>query len=91
MSSKSEEFPNLTPEELLETANNEALNLLPVKSRKTYEQKYQSFLKWQQTKNTTSVSENVMLAYFSELSFYLIYRRKSIVCNSHKMAIFALM
>ena len=38
------------------------------KSQKRYEQRYEQFLEWKESKNTRLTSENVLLAYFKELS-----------------------
>lgn len=61
------DFP-LTPPEIREAAEVASLNLLPEKSRKLYNKTYESFLKWQNEKKTTSFSESTLLVYFSELS-----------------------
>lgn len=57
-----------TPTELIEAAEFCASNLLPEKSKEKYLCAYNKFLEWQKKKNTRSFSENVFLAYFSELS-----------------------
>ena len=59
---------NCTPPEVTAVANQTALNLLPEKSRKKYEQTYKAFMDWRVKKNISSFSENVLLAYFGELS-----------------------
>lgn len=59
---------NLTPPDILETATKMTNNLLPEKSRKIYEKTYEEFMDWRMKKNTTSYSENVLLAYFQEMS-----------------------
>lgn len=50
------------------TINVETMNYLPNKSRKQYEKQYELFMDWKITKNITSFSEDVLLAYFNELS-----------------------
>lgn len=50
------------------TINVETMNYLPNKSRKQYEKQYELFMDWKMTKNITSFSEDVLLAYFNELS-----------------------
>lgn len=57
-----------TPPELVAAAENVTLNLLPNKSREKYEFAYKRFKAYCFEKNTTSRSENVMIAYFSDLS-----------------------
>lgn len=57
-----------TPPELEATAKNVILNLLPNKSKEKYEFAYKRFVDYCHEKNTTSRSENVMIAYFSDLS-----------------------
>lgn len=66
--SDSDETFSLTPLEVLKAAEETSINLLPEKSRKKYEKVYNEFLNWRCAKNTSSFSENVLLAYFSELS-----------------------
>ena len=56
-----------TPAELVEAANLVTLNLLPNKSREKYEQAYKRFMDFCRKKLTSSRSEHVLLAYFSEL------------------------
>lgn len=55
--------PKLAQEALL--AKNEAL---PNKSRKRYQFKYESFLKWLEKSTAANISENILLAYFHQLS-----------------------
>lgn len=62
-----EELSN-TPPEVVETAKEVVLNLLPPKSREVYECAYNRFLRWCEEKNIKSYSENVLLAYFANLS-----------------------
>ncbi|XP_066585872.1 tyrosine recombinase XerC-like [Prorops nasuta] len=49
-------------------AHNIMQNLLPAKSKERYNIAYNEFLKWQKLHNVTTISEKVMLIYFSELS-----------------------
>lgn len=57
-----------TPPEILEAAAATLGNLLPQKSKDVYEHTYQQFMDWRSNKCATSFSENVIVAYFSELS-----------------------
>ena len=57
-----------TPPEITAAANEASTSLLPQKSLVIYEKAYDQFLKWRSTSNVTSFSENVILAYLSELS-----------------------
>lgn len=58
-----------TPPEILEAAKISSLKILPTKSRARYERAYEDFLDWRRRKGIkTSFSENVILAYFDELS-----------------------
>lgn len=57
-----------TPPEIRDAATTVTNNLLPEKSRKQYEKAYKDFMAWIATKNTRSVSENVLLVYFEHLS-----------------------
>lgn len=66
--SDSDETFSFTPPEILKAAEETSINLLPKKSRQKYEKVYKDFLNWRCAKNTSSFSENVLLAYFSELS-----------------------
>lgn len=59
---------NCTPPDVQEVAKLTTLNLLPQRSRKKYELTYKNFMDWRRTKSTNSFSENVLLAYFSELA-----------------------
>ncbi len=56
-----------TPEELIAAASTATEKLLPAKSKARYEQVYYSFQQWKEEKKTTSNSERVLLAYFTEL------------------------
>lgn len=68
MEYEDEDFLKLTPEELIKVVENVSTELLPSKSMEKYISTYEKFLKWRTSKNTTSASENVLVAYFSELS-----------------------
>lgn len=57
-----------TPPDLVRVARAASLNLLPEKSKNLYIATYDKFMKWQQSKETSSFSENILLAYFSTLS-----------------------
>lgn len=57
-----------TPPELRKSAEEAANDLLPSKSKKLYEATYKAFVEWKSRHKTTSSSETVLLAYFSELS-----------------------
>lgn len=57
-----------TPPEIREVANNAIQNLLPEKSKNKYKGVYKNFQDWCSNKNVNSFTENVLLAYFNELS-----------------------
>lgn len=57
-----------TPPEIKEAANLATLHLLPQKSKEKYEFAYKRFMDYRQSKNADSYSENVVLAYFLDLS-----------------------
>lgn len=57
-----------TPPELVEIANSSIETLIPTKSRKLYDFAYEKFLKWCNEYNVQQYTENVMLAYFTNLS-----------------------
>lgn len=57
-----------TPPELVALAVSTTANLLPTKSKDVYLQQYNLLMNWREKKCTISFSENVILAYFSELS-----------------------
>lgn len=57
-----------TPPELRQIASNTVQNLLPEKSQDKYKSVYKNFLDWCSGKNANSFTENVLLAYFNELS-----------------------
>lgn len=68
MSSSDSEIDMNTPPDIVNAATIATNNLLPEKSRAKYEKAYRDFLSWRMDKNTTSLSENVLLAYFEDLS-----------------------
>lgn len=57
-----------TPPDVVEKANIATEKLLPEKSRERYNFAYSKFMNWRTNHNIKSFSENVMLAYFEELS-----------------------
>lgn len=57
-----------TPPNIIEMAEVATSNLLPTKSRERYETTYQKFMNWRLKNKLNSFSENVMLAYFQDLS-----------------------
>lgn len=61
-------YTSCTPPDLLLAANNARESVIPAKSKERYEAMYQSFLKWQSENKTSSFSENVILAFFRNLS-----------------------
>lgn len=63
-----DELVSLTPPEIRDLARDVELNLLPNKSRTVYELTYSKFMEYRQKKNVGSFSENVLIAYFSDLS-----------------------
>lgn len=68
MSNFDPSFFELTPPELSIIAQNASENILPEKSKSRYISTYDEFIAWREEKKANSFSENVMLAYFSELS-----------------------
>ena len=65
MNSESEDQ---TPPELRLAAENAADNLLPSKSKILYEKAFYNFKKWSEENKTNLISENILLAYFINLS-----------------------
>lgn len=60
---------NTTPSVEMTQAQMNSLNLLPKISQKRYEISYNHFMNWRKTNNiSTSFSENILMAYFEELS-----------------------
>ncbi|KAJ3644696.1 hypothetical protein Zmor_022406 [Zophobas morio] len=59
-----EEVFHCTPPEIRALATNSLSNLLPTKSRQIYEKKYSEFENWCKENNISTISENVLMAYF---------------------------
>lgn len=57
-----------TPPELVHAAKEASLKILPGKSRGIYDNAYSRFMEWQAKKKSSSFSETVLLAYFSEMA-----------------------
>lgn len=57
-----------TPPEIAEIAKIATLDLLPEKSKARYKKERDNFLAWCEEKNAKNITENVLLAYFSEKS-----------------------
>lgn len=68
MSESSDFEENATPPDILSAAKDMTNNLLPAKSRKVYDRCYEEFIDWKTQKKAASFSENVVMAYFQELS-----------------------
>ena len=60
------DYDSLMLPDIMEGSPEKAQNSLPEKSRKLYNTTYENFLKWQQSKETVSFSEEVFLTYFNE-------------------------
>ncbi|KAB0805180.1 hypothetical protein PPYR_02150 [Photinus pyralis] len=60
------EYEGCTPPDVAETAKKVTLELLPSKSRKIYEKRYDEFIKWCNSNRINKYSENVLLTYFSK-------------------------
>lgn len=58
----------MSPPNVTNLAKSEVNKLLPKKSRDRYENVYKKFMIWRQKHNISSFSENVLMAYFDELS-----------------------
>lgn len=67
MSDSEEVLISSTPPELVAIAQDTTEKLLPKKSFERYLVTYKNFITWRDEHNTTSFSENVMMAYFSYL------------------------
>lgn len=67
-SSSSDNEIMCTPPDIRDKAKIATHNLLPTKSRERYEHVYRKFMDWKLEHHIKSFSENVMLAYFEELS-----------------------
>lgn len=57
-----------TPPELLEIAKSSIETLIPTKSKKVYDYAYTKFVKWSEENHVHFYSENVLIAYFTNLS-----------------------
>lgn len=68
MDSESELSLSCTPPDIVEAANSATCDLLPQKSKEKYENAYKRFMDYRQSKHIKSFSENVILAYFADLS-----------------------
>lgn len=68
MCDKSGEFDECTPESLRLFVINAKDKSIPPKSRQRYEQIYSRFSKWREEYNVHRISQNVLLAYFNQLS-----------------------
>ena len=58
----------LTPPQIKDAAEETKRNLLPTKSKKKYDGKYLTYKLWKEQNLVKQTSENVLLAYFNELS-----------------------
>lgn len=65
---ENEESFTCTPPEIVELAAVTTATLIPEKSKSIYKKTYASFNEWRLRNNANSFSENVLLAYFAELS-----------------------
>jgi hypothetical protein len=68
MENNSDSEMELTPPNILEAANITSENLIPQISKDKYKAAYNAFMDWRNKENTTSFSENVLLAYFGNIS-----------------------
>lgn len=66
MSSDSDD--GVIPQSIADEAKVASLDLLPIKSRERYEKEYYIFKEWQKEKNVDTISEDVLLVYFSQIS-----------------------
>lgn len=57
-----------TPMDLVEAADEASKETVPEKSKSRYEEAYKKYLEWKESKNATSNSERVILAYISEMA-----------------------
>lgn len=57
-----------TPPDITEAAKTASASLLPQKSKEIYENTYNKFMNWRSKNNIKTFSENVILAYLSELA-----------------------
>lgn len=68
MNSDNENELLCTPPELKQIADTTIQNLLPEKSQEKYKTVYKDFIDWCDNKKVKCFTENVLLAYFNELS-----------------------
>lgn len=68
MSSSNDSDMELTPDFIKQEAKAVVENLLPEASKKRYIKSYDDFMKWRTEKKIKSLSENVFIIYFNELS-----------------------
>ena len=68
MRNSNDEEVYLTSTELTETDNNAQMSFLPQQSHEKYLKQYDMFNMWRLAKGAKTFSENVLLAYFIELS-----------------------
>ncbi|KAK4887074.1 hypothetical protein RN001_003345 [Aquatica leii] len=57
-----------TPPDVKELANKALDNLMPTKSRAKYEKEYKNFTTWCDQNNVNSITENVVFAYFQNMT-----------------------
>lgn len=67
-SGSEEETFSCTPPEIVSAAKEASSNLLPQKSRGQYERAFNLFDQWRKQNHVKSFSEQVLLAYFQQLS-----------------------
>lgn len=65
---ENEESLTCTPPEIVQLAAATTSTLIPETSKSIYNKVYATFNEWRLRNNTNSFSENVLLAYFAELS-----------------------
>lgn len=66
-----EDYDVDTPQEVLDSANAAAFNLLPEKSKGIYKKTYDQFKSWCSSKNVSKITENVVLAFLGEKSKHI--------------------
>lgn len=64
----SDSEPNCTPPDVVDIAKAATNDLIPTKSSRVYNHAYERFLTWCNDKNISNYSENVLLAYFFEMT-----------------------
>ncbi|KAK4882177.1 hypothetical protein RN001_005496 [Aquatica leii] len=57
-----------TPPDIKELANKALDNLMPTKSRAKYQKEYKNFTTWCDQNNVNSITENLVLAYFQNIT-----------------------